>query len=153
MSAREPDRPPDSSEPRPPTRTCWYRAAPDIGGIGAAIGGIAASVAEFAKAAASDTFAINQTGGKALLQAIRNMKDWVDENRFAVQRLGEEPQLGTSHAANLMKPYVAHVATDGEGFLPMLLKFRASLEDAEKGINDAMRNYRVMDDRGAGRQQ
>src|SRR5882672_3056709 len=95
-------------------------AAPDIGAIGAIGSSIGASVAEFAKAAASGAFAINETGGNALLQAIHNMKDWVDDNRFSVQRLGEEPLLGTSHAANLMKPHVAHVATDGEGFLPML---------------------------------
>jgi hypothetical protein len=52
-----------------------------------------------------------------------------------------------------MKPYVAQVATDDQGFLPMLMKLRESLEDAEQGITDAMRNYQAMDERGVGRQQ
>ncbi|HEV8559493.1 MAG TPA: hypothetical protein VGR06_24390 [Actinophytocola sp.] len=127
------------------------------GAIGGAVAGAAAAIGEsfavFAKGAASGSFAISETGGKALLQAIRNLKDWVDENQHDVQRLGMEPQLGTSHGANVMKPHVANVATDGQGFMPMLTKLRESLEDAEQGIKDAMANYQAMDQRGAGRQQ
>jgi hypothetical protein len=127
---------------------------PEIGAtIGAAMAGIGASFAEFAAGAASGAFAINQTGGQALLTAIRNMKDWVDDNRDLVQRKGAEPALGSSHGANVMRPFVARVATDDKGFIPMLLKFRESLDDAEKGINDAMKNYAEMDQRGVGRQQ
>jgi hypothetical protein len=126
---------------------------PAVPDIGAAIGGIAASVADFAKAAASGTFAINQTGGKALLQAIRGMKQWVDDNRGDLQALSREPKLGGSHGAKTMMTFVPKVASDDQGFLPMLMKFRASLEDAEQGINDAMANYQAMDQQGAGRQQ
>jgi hypothetical protein len=51
-----------------------------------------------------------------------------------------------------MKRHMSQVATDDQGFLPMLMKFRESLTSAEQGINDAMRNYQSMDQRGASRQ-
>jgi hypothetical protein len=109
--------------------------------------------AELNHAAAEGSFAINETGGKALLQAIREMKDWVDENRVDLRRLADQPPLGGSHGASAMKQFVPQVATDGQGFLTMLMKFRESLDEAENGINIAMRNYQSMDQRGAGRQQ
>ena len=128
-----------------------------VGAIGGAVAGAAAAIGEsfavFAKGAASGTFAISETGGKALLQAIRNLKDWIDENQHNAYQWGEEPLLGQSHGANVMRPYVANVATDGQGFLPNLLNLRASLDDAEAGIKAAMDNYQAMDERGAGRQQ
>jgi hypothetical protein len=125
----------------------------DIGGAAAAMGAaIGASFAQFAAGAAAGAFAISETGGQALLQAIRNMKDWVDENRGDVSQLSVQPKLGQSHGANVMSPFVARVASDDQGFVPMLMKLRESLEDAEKGINDAMKNYQAMDQRGASRQ-
>ena len=125
----------------------------DPAGAGAAIGSaIGESFKEFAQGAASGSFAISETGGKALLQAIRNMKDWVDENRGDVSELSIQPKLGESHGAKVMSPFVAKVASDDQGFVPMLMKLRESLEDAEKGINDAMKNYQAMDQRGVGRQ-
>jgi hypothetical protein len=126
------------------------------GAIGGAVAGAAAAIGEsfavFAKGAASGSFAISETGGKALLQAIRNMKDWVDENRGDVSQLSVQPKLGGSHGANVMAPFVAEVASDDQGFVPMLMKLRESLEDAERGITDAMKNYQAMDQRSASRQ-
>jgi hypothetical protein len=128
--------------------------APDAIGAAAAAGAaIGASFMEFAQGAASGSFAISETGGQALLNAIRNLKDWIDENQHNAYQWGEEPLLGQSHGANVMRPYVANVATDGQGFLPNLLSLRASLDDAEAGIKAAMDNYQAMDERGAGRQQ
>jgi hypothetical protein len=118
-----------------------------------AFSAIGESMRAFASSAASGTFGISETGGQALLTAIRNMKDWVDQNRSELWRWGEEPPLGTSHGADTMKPFVVQVATDEQGFVPMLMKFRESLTDAEQGITDAIRNYHAMDQRGAGRQQ
>lgn len=109
--------------------------------------------AEFAHGAAQGSFAVNETGGKALLQAIREMKDWVDENRADLAALADQPKLGGSHGAVVMSQVVPQVATDGQGFLTMLMKFRESLDEAEQGINSAMQNYQSMDQRGASRHQ
>jgi hypothetical protein len=121
------------------------------GGGGAAFDAIGQSMDMFAGAAASGGFAINETGGKALLQAIQGMKDWVDTNQLDLQNLGQEPQLGGTNAAIAMKPYIAQVATDGQGFLTMLMKFRESLDKAEQGIKDAMKNYQATDQSGQAR--
>lgn len=124
------------------------------GGITSAeFGAIGTSMKAFAMNAAAGTFAVNETGGQALLNAIREMRDWIDEQQFNLQDLAREPQLGGSHGANTMRTFVPQVASDSQGFLTMLLKFRESLSDAEQGINDAMRNYQAMDERGASRQQ
>jgi len=106
---------------------------------------IGKSMDMFAGAAASGGFAINETGGKALLQAIQGLKDWIDLNRTDLQELAVQRKLGNSNAALTMKPYMVQVASDGQGFLTMLMKFRESLVKAEQGINDAMKNYHATD--------
>jgi hypothetical protein len=119
----------------------------DGGGGGAAspIDAIAQSMDMFAGAGASGGFTINETGGKALLQAIQGLRDWIDLNRGDLQFLAAQRKLGNSDAAMAMKPYMVQVASDGQGFLTMLLKFRESLDKAEQGVNAAMKNYRGTD--------
>ena len=112
---------------------------------------IGQSMDMFAGAAAAGGFAVNETGGKALLQAIQNMKDWVDANRLDVQRLGARFPLGSTTMAEALKPYLNDVVTDGQGFATMLMKFRESLDKAEQGINDAMKNYHATDQGGQAR--
>jgi hypothetical protein len=118
--------------------------------LGAAAGAaIGQSMMNFASAAASGAFAVNQTGGQALLSAIRNMKDGIDQIQSDVQASNWQVPLGGSHGAKTMAKFDTEVVQDDQGFMPTLLKFRESLEAAEQGINDAMRNYQAMDERGA----
>jgi len=114
-------------------------------GFGAAIQGIAAGAKSLASAAAEGHFAVSEEGGRALLQAIREMRDWINgqDNRMLV--LEQEPPLGGSHGAQAIKPYSRDVATDQQGFIAILKAFGTSLDDAERGIQDAMRNYKTMD--------
>ncbi len=114
-------------------------------GGGAAFDAIGKSMADFAAGAASGAFAVSPTGGDALRAAITDMALWVDNNLGRLRSLADEPSLGSSHGAETMKPFVAQVAADGQGFLPMLVKFRESLEKAEQGVIDAMNNYNAMD--------
>lgn len=106
---------------------------------------MAASMVSLKQAAADGSFAVNETGGKALLVAIREMAKWVDENIADLDILAQQPPLGTSHGATAMKPYVQEVATDQQGFLTMLREFRTSLSDAEAGVLGAMSNYGQME--------
>jgi hypothetical protein len=117
----------------------------DVSAISAAVAGIAKGAASFAKAAADGSFAVSETGGRALLEAIREMRDWIDAQGARLTLLQQQPQLGGSYGAQTMKPYVQQVASDQQGFVTMLQAFRTSLDDAEQGINDAMGNYRHMD--------
>lgn len=103
---------------------------------------VAASMQGLKAAAADGSFAVNETGGKALLVAIREMAKWVDDNLADLGTLAQQPALGGSHGAEAMKPYVTEVATDQQGFLTMLQQFRGSLVDAEAGVIGAMNNYR-----------
>ena len=123
----------------------------DGGGGGSPFDAIGKSMDMFAGAAASGGFAVNETGGKALLQAIQNMKDWVDENRMEVARLGFRIPLGSTTVAEALKPYMNDVVHDGQGFVTMLMKFRESLDKAEQGIKDAMKNYQATDQGGQAR--
>lgn len=104
---------------------------------------IGESMSRFARLAADGGFEVNEAGGDALLRAIRKMKDWVNHEELALLRLAREMPLGTSHGAQIMKPYVQQVATDDQGFLTRLKEFRDSLDAAERGIQTAMANYRT----------
>jgi hypothetical protein len=114
----------------------------DAGGGG---GAMASSMISFKQAAADGSFSVNETGGKALLTAIREMAKWVDDNIMHLGTLGRELPLGSSKGADLMKPYVQQVATDDQGFIPQLKEFRKSLADAEEGVLAAMKNYKNTD--------
>jgi hypothetical protein len=124
----------------------------DSGGGGAVdFGAIGASMKSFAKAAVSGAFAINpDTGGQALLNAITHMQNSLTEREGDFDLMALEPQLGTSHGAHTMRQFVPQVATDGQGFLTMLTKFKESLADAKTGIEAAIANYQDLEERGSG---
>lgn len=113
--------------------------------IGAAMASIAKQTASFANAAAEGHFAVNENGGRALLQAIREMRDWINSQDRRLYQLQQPPPLGGSHGAETMKSFVPQVAIDQQGFITMLKAFGDSLDQAEQGIQDAMGNYRTMD--------
>jgi hypothetical protein len=111
-------------------------------GIGASMGAaIGAAMGGFKQAAADGSFAVNETGGKALLAAIREMARWVDGNLADLSTLARSQPLGSSKGAELIKPYLQEVASDDRGFITQLKEFRKSLADAEEGVLAAMRNY------------
>ena len=117
----------------------------DMGGISAAVAGIAKGAASFKKAAAEGSFAVSEEGGRALLEAITEMRDWINGQGDRLYRLQQQPALGTSHGAEALKPFSQSVATDQEGFITMLRAFGDSLDQAEQGIQEAMNNYKTMD--------
>jgi len=118
--------------------------------IGASIG---ASMAAFAQSAASGAFAINPTGGDAILKAIADVRSGIRDIQTDVGGVGFQIPLGGSQGANVMATVDADVANDDRGFVPMLIKFVESLDAAEQGIKTAMQNYTAMDERGIGRQR
>jgi hypothetical protein len=109
----------------------------DAVGIGAMTG----AMIGFKQAAADGSFSVNETGGKALLAAIREMGHWVDSNLADLSTLARSQPLGSSKGAELVKPYLQEVAADDRGFITQLKEFRKSLTDAEEGVLAAMRNY------------
>jgi hypothetical protein len=104
-----------------------------------------AAVGQFMQAAQVGGFAVNKTGGDALLVAIRDMSRWINDNIDDLGYLSRELPLGSSNGANEMKPYLQNVATDQQGFLTQLREFKESLTAAEQGIIAAMNNYDNID--------
>ncbi|WP_162292986.1 hypothetical protein [Actinophytocola xinjiangensis] len=99
----------------------------------------------FAKAAASGAFSVNETGGQALLAAINRMSNWIDEQATRVIYLAQPAPLGSSEGARTMQPFLQDVAQDQEGFITILQEFRESLDDAKRGIEAAMASYQNAD--------
>lgn len=113
----------------------------DAGGGG---GGLP-SMAGLVDAVAQGTFAVNETGGQALLSAIRELAKVVDGNLADFNTVSRSLPLGNSNGAKLMKPYMQDVQTDDQGFFTRLKEFRNSLVDAEAAIKGAMKNYDNME--------
>ncbi|EWC61775.1 hypothetical protein UO65_2962 [Actinokineospora spheciospongiae] len=118
-------------------------------GAGAPLDAIGKSMDAFTQSAAAGQFAVNQSGGDALLAAIAKMTDWIDSKMGALGILDQEPQLGSSNAAEVIKPYSRNVASDEQGFLTQLRAFRESLTKADEAIRTAMNNYRATDEANA----
>jgi hypothetical protein len=108
-------------------------------------GGIVASAKMFAKAASEGSFAVNETGGRALLAAIREMRKWITSQDLRLATLQQAAPLGGSEGARTMQPYLQQVASDQQGFITMLREFGESLDQAEQGIEAAMASYQEMD--------
>ena len=102
-------------------------------------------MAGLVEAAAQGSFAVNATGGQALLKAIHDLAQFVDENLIDATLVAEQMPLGSSNGANLMKPYMVDVLVDDRGFYTRLKEFRNSLVDAEAAIVAAMKNYDNME--------
>uniref|UniRef100_UPI00316AE1B0 hypothetical protein n=1 Tax=Actinokineospora enzanensis TaxID=155975 RepID=UPI00316AE1B0 len=103
------------------------------------------SLTGFLNAANTGEFAVNETGGQALISAMRNMRDWIDQNQYQFAQLKREPQLGSTNNANVLKPFMVAVATDDQGFVTQIMKLRESLVHAEEAIKAAMANYQDTD--------
>lgn len=120
-------------------------------GESASLEAIGKSMEAFTGAAAAGQFAVNAHGGDALLKAMHTMTDWINSNRNRFRVLAQEPQLGTSNTATVMKPYVQQVAIDHQGFLTQLDALERTLQQAEVAIKQAMQNYRDADEDSASR--
>ncbi|WP_156893402.1 hypothetical protein [Actinokineospora enzanensis] len=118
----------------------------DEGSVGGAIG---TGVADLLSTARAGGFAVNESGGQAMLKAIRNFLDWIDSEQDAFSVLSREPKLGSTNNAKVMKPFMVAVATDDRGFVTQVLALRDSLTQAEEAIKTAMANYRETDARAA----
>lgn len=102
-------------------------------------------MAGFVAAAKSGAFAVSESGGQALISAIRDLAEVVDKNIANMSTNRRKLPLGESNGAKVMKPYMENVLVDDQGFVTRLKEFRDSLVDAEEAINAAMANYKSTD--------
>jgi hypothetical protein len=126
---------------------------PDDGVDAAKAMDIKSSMNDFAQAAASGGFTVNETGGQALITAIDNLLDWIDSSGTDLYMLRQNPKLGGSSGGKTVSPFAQKVATDHQGFLTVLQQLQESLTTAKQGIKTAMKNYQEHDATGAGKFQ
>ncbi|MET0236646.1 MAG: hypothetical protein ABW224_18500, partial [Kibdelosporangium sp.] len=67
------------------------------GGIISSAQSIFDSMNSFASAAASGSFEVSATGGKALLDAISNFQDWVEGQASDIDGIAQQRKLGPSN--------------------------------------------------------
>ena len=109
------------------------------GSVGAGIGD---SMQAFAASAGAGGFAVSETAGQDMLNAIHKLQDRLEVRVRDLSLLREQPPLGSSHGAEVVKPFNVQVATDDQGFITRLRQLQDSLAKAEEGIRKAMENYR-----------
>lgn len=116
----------------------------DAGGarIGATVG---KALAGHAATANEGGFAVDESGGEALLRAVRGLADWLDGHLGRLDALDREPPLGQTAGALAVKPHMRAAATDEQGFLTQLRALRQTLANAEHGIRAAMSDYQSVD--------
>lgn len=109
-------------------------------------GRLVEAIGYFKAGADSGQFGISETGGQALIQACRQLRGWYNTRSHKLYLLAQQPKLGSSHMAEVMKPYVQDVAINAkDGFLTMLKQLVGVLDDFETSIQQAMQNYRNTD--------
>jgi hypothetical protein len=107
-------------------------------GISEAVSGITA--------AANAGFTISEGGGQPLLNAIQELQTEIRTALLKATQLEAEPQLGSTPAASVYKPFLATVASDPtQGAIPVLKKLQADLNDAHTAIQKSMANYQGTD--------
>jgi hypothetical protein len=105
-------------------------------GISDAVSGI--------KAAVSAGFTISEGGGQPLLDAISDLQTEIRNALKKSSQLQTQPELGTTPAAAVYKPFLATVASDPtQGAIPVLTKLQADLADAQTAIQKSMDNYKT----------
>ncbi|MCG8920521.1 hypothetical protein L6E12_32615 [Actinokineospora sp. PR83] len=107
----------------------------------ASFAGISAAVHQLG-VAADRGFTVSGPGADALISAVTEMQRDVDAILRKADRLGQEPALGQTPAAQVYKPFMASIATDPvQGFLPFLMRLQRDLADVEAALRKSMASY------------
>jgi hypothetical protein len=98
------------------------------------------------RVASAEGFGISRAGGDALIKALDQLHDEITGHLKEAMRLGQEPPLGTTPAAQIYKPFLATIATDPvQGFIPALKRLQKDLEDTKDMIKKSMETYQATD--------
>ncbi|TCP57197.1 hypothetical protein EV191_1011150 [Tamaricihabitans halophyticus] len=111
------------------------------------INDIVSSTQSFARDAAEGKFAVNETGGQALINALDRIEAGLDEALQDVYLITGEPPIGDTPVAKVIKPFMQETAIGTEqSFLPNIQEFREKvIPQAREAIKKAMENYQSSD--------
>jgi len=113
----------------------------------ASVSGFGDALSSLKAVGAAGGWAINESGGQALISAATDLYDELGEHLDDARRLGQELPLGTTPAAQVYKPYQATVATDPhQGLIPVLTKLREEALEFRTEVEKAMAAYKSTDE-------
>jgi len=97
------------------------------------------------KAAMSKDLEIDPQGAQAMIKALDKLEAGLgDMNSAHGHDIQAQPALGDSNGANVMKPWMQQVATDGSnGFFPVVDQFKEQIGKFREAVKAAEHNYRA----------
>jgi uncharacterized protein YukE len=108
-----------------------------------------ASMQGLKQAAESGSFAISESGAQAYIKAIDDAQDELRKVEGKLHLLQQETKLGTAPDAQTMSRYNLESATGGagtSGIIPAMEQLKTALADAKAAMQQAVQNYRSVDD-------
>lgn len=98
------------------------------------------------RAASVGGFAVNDAGGRSLLDAVRAFREELDAQRANLAKIKEPPRLGGTPGATTVAGHVQKSAGgDPRSLEAAIEKAAEALDEFETGIHAAMANYRETD--------
>lgn len=112
------------------------------------VGGFGDALDSLKAVGAQGGWAINESGGQALISAATDLYDELGEILVDAGNLALELPLGTTPAAQIYKPFLATVASDPhQGAITALTKLREEALEFKGEIEKAMAAYEATDER------
>jgi hypothetical protein len=108
------------------------------------------SGAELRTLAANGGFAVDETTGDKMIQALQGIVDSLESRWSALQQFQQSPPMSTTATARWVSDLMVHTATDDRGLLTQLQQARAELPTYIEAIKLAKSNYRAQDDTTGG---
>lgn len=104
------------------------------------------SMQGLSRLASADGFAVNDQGGRSLLDAVRAFRAELDAQRANLAKVKETPRLGATPGAVTVAGHVQRSAAgDSRSLEAAIERASEALDEFETGIRAAMANYRTTD--------
>ncbi|TNC29676.1 hypothetical protein [Amycolatopsis alkalitolerans] len=95
--------------------------------------------------AANRGFAVDETTGDRMIQALQGIIDSLEARWSALQQFQQSPKMSTTATSKWVSNLMVNTATDERGLLTQLQQAKAELPTYIEAINLAKSNYRTQD--------
>ncbi|WP_370943774.1 hypothetical protein AB5J62_32275 [Amycolatopsis sp. cg5] len=92
--------------------------------------------------AVSGSFAVDETTGDRMIEALEGVIDTLTTRWAAIQRLQDSPRLSTTATAKWVSSHMVGTAVDEQGLLTQLQAAKAEFPAYVEAIRIAKRNYK-----------
>ncbi|WP_236795139.1 hypothetical protein [Amycolatopsis sp. GM8] len=95
--------------------------------------------------AVNGSFAVDESTGERMIQALQGIIDSLEARWSALQGFQESPKMSTTATAQWVSSLMVNTATDDKGLLTQLQQAKAELPTYIEAINLAKSNYQNQD--------